>query len=98
MKKLYYTVEKQLNQYGDVEETNGYKTITVYDVINNEIVNQFVNENFDLLISYYDVEKTPLLQITNLSKAHFKVGFATIDKRLNHFIIDTKPENYKVFF
>jgi hypothetical protein len=44
MKKLYYTVGKQLNQYGDVEETNGYKTITVYDVINNEIVKCFIFE------------------------------------------------------
>ena len=44
MKKLYYTVEKQLNQYGDIEETNGYKTITVYDVINNEIEKCFTFE------------------------------------------------------
>lgn len=63
---------------------------------NNE-VNDFINHQFDLLINYYDVEKTPLLVISNLSKANFKTGFYTIDKRLNHFAINTNAENYKVF-
>ncbi|GEC79942.1 DUF6913 domain-containing protein [Flavobacterium aquatile] len=62
----------------------------------NEIID-FVNQNFDLLVSYYDVEKAPLLLVTSLSKANFKVGFANVDKRLNHFMIDTQAENYKVF-
>ena len=31
------------------------------------------------------------------AKAGFKVGFASIDKRLNHFMIDTNAENYIVF-
>jgi hypothetical protein len=60
-------------------------------------VDDFVNQEFDLLISYYDVEKSPLLLVTNLSKASFKVGFSSIDKRLNHFMIDTNAENYLVF-
>ncbi|WP_298393216.1 hypothetical protein [Flavobacterium sp.] len=60
-------------------------------------VNDFVNADFDLLISYYDIEKAPLLLLTSLSKAKFKVGFASIDKRLNHFMIDTNAENYNVF-
>lgn len=60
-------------------------------------VNQFINEKFDLLISYYDVEKAPLLQVTNLSEASFKVGFVSIDKRLNHFLIDSNADDYKVF-
>jgi hypothetical protein len=59
--------------------------------------NKFIVADFDLLISYYDVEKAPLLLTTNLSKANFKVGFASIDKRLHHFMIDTNAENYKVF-
>jgi len=37
------------------------------------------------------------LLTTHLSKASFKVGFASIDKRLNHFMIDTNAENYMVF-
>ena len=65
--------------------------------INHPEVNDFINEKFDLLISYYDVEKAILLNITHKSKALFKVGFPSIDKRLNHLIIDTNAENYKVF-
>lgn len=60
-------------------------------------INDFINEKFDLLISYYNVEKAILLQITNNSKAQFKVGFSSIDKRLNHFIIKTEINNYSIF-
>jgi hypothetical protein len=65
--------------------------------ITNPAVNDFSNESFDLLISYYDVEKAILLNITHNSKARFKVGFASIDKRLNHLMINTNAENYQVF-
>ncbi|WP_395067313.1 DUF6913 domain-containing protein [Flavobacterium sp.] len=58
---------------------------------------QFINKDIDLLLSYYDTEKAALMLVTHLSKASFKVGFASVDKRLNHFMIDTNAENYKVF-
>jgi hypothetical protein len=35
--------------------------------------------------------------VSNQSKALFKVGFASIDKKLNHFIINTTAENHTVF-
>jgi hypothetical protein len=60
-------------------------------------IKDFINEPFDLLINYYDTEKVALLLVSHLSKASFKVGFASIDKRLNHFMIDTNAENYKIF-
>jgi hypothetical protein len=60
-------------------------------------VSEFINTPFDMLISYYDTEKAPLLLITHHSKALFKVGFSTVDKRLNHLMINTNAENYKVF-
>lgn len=65
--------------------------------ITNPIVVDFINEKFDLLISYYDIEKAILLKITNNSKAQFKIGFSTVDKRLNHLMINTNAENYQVF-
>jgi hypothetical protein len=65
--------------------------------ITNPIVNDFINEKFDLLISYYDVEKAILLNITHNSKALFKVGFSSVDKRLNHLMININAENYTVF-
>ncbi|MFV8335867.1 DUF6913 domain-containing protein [Flavobacterium sp. RSP29] len=65
--------------------------------ISSPEVNDFINEKFDLLISYYDIEKAILLKITHNSKAQFKVGFSSIDKRLNHFIIKTDVDNYTLF-
>ena len=65
--------------------------------IKNPVVVDFINEKFDLFINYYDTEKAILLTITNHSKACFKVGFSTIDKRLNHLMINTNAENFKVF-
>ncbi|MFI0490545.1 DUF6913 domain-containing protein [Flavobacterium sp.] len=77
--------------------TFGMKDLNWKAEITNSEVNDFINQKFDLLISYYDVEKAILLNITHNSKAQFKVGFSLIDKRLNHLMINTNAENYKVF-
>ncbi len=60
-------------------------------------VKDFMSKKFDLLINYYDVEKSALLIVSNGSKANFKVGFSSINKKLNHLMINTHAENYKVF-
>ncbi|MEC4003799.1 hypothetical protein OX283_003960 [Flavobacterium sp. SUN052] len=74
-----------------------YRNMRWNTTIDTPEFNNFSTTNYDLLISYYDIEKAPLMITTNLSKASFKVGFASIDKRLNHFMINTNAENYKVF-
>ncbi|MEO0037545.1 MAG: hypothetical protein RIQ59_756 [Bacteroidota bacterium] len=74
-----------------------YRDINWSGLIEKSDVVAFIELEFDLLISYYDIEKAGLLQTTNHSKAKFKVGFSSIDKRLNHFMIDTNAENYRVF-
>lgn len=74
-----------------------YKNLRWSAFIESQEFENFITKDFDLLISYYDIEKTPLLLTTKLSKASFKVGFTSIDKRLHHFMIDTHAENYKVF-
>lgn len=74
-----------------------YKDLSWNGKIEKPEVQQFVNEPFDLLINYYDTEKAALLLVSQLSKANFKVGFSVVDKQLNHFMIDTNAENYKIF-
>ena len=74
-----------------------HKDLSFKGALENENVANFTNKEFDMLISYYDTEKAPLMIATFKSKANFKVGFSTIDKRLNHFMINTNAENYKVF-
>ena len=66
-------------------------------VITDTVVSQFIETEFDLLVSYYEIEKAILLLITNNSKAKFKVGFSSIDKRLHHLTITTRIENYMIF-
>ena len=74
-----------------------HKDLSWHGTVAKKEVEDFINEPFDLLINYYDTEKAALLLVSHLSKASFKVGFATVDKRLNHFMINTNAENYKVF-
>lgn len=74
-----------------------YKNISLLGTIESQVVKDFISKDFDLLISYYDENRPPLQLVTHLSEAKFKVGFASVDKRYNHFIIDTPLENYTLF-
>ena len=79
------------------QPTFGAKQLNWKGNITDLAVQNFTNEKFDLLISYYDIEKAILMLVTHNSNAQFKVGFSSIDKRLNHLMINTNAENYKVF-
>jgi hypothetical protein len=79
------------------QATFSSKDLKWNSTINNVDVNDFVSKEFDLLISYYDIEKAILLLVTLHSKAQFKVGFSCVDKRLNDLMINTTIKNYKVF-
>ena len=35
MKKFYYTIEKQLHSYDNVQETSGWKYVNIYSIENN---------------------------------------------------------------
>lgn len=74
-----------------------HKDIKWTAAIDNPDIKAFIFTEFDLLINYYDTEKAALLLVSHLSKAKFKAGFSSVDKRLHHFMIDTHAENYKVF-
>lgn len=73
------------------------KDISVTGTFEKEDVAAFINKPFDMLISYYDVEKAPLMLATLKSKAKFKVGFSSIDNRLNGFMISSQAEKYTEF-
>jgi len=77
--------------------TFGKKHINWNGEITTVFLNEFIETEFDLLISYYDIETAVLIMVTNKSKARFKVGFASVDKNLNRWMIDTTIENYKLF-
>jgi hypothetical protein len=73
------------------------KNVSLSGEINKNEVKEFIETPFDLLINYYDVAKSALLLMSLKSKAKFKVGFDTVDKRVNHFIIKSLVENYNEF-
>lgn len=66
------------------------------EFVKSEILD-FTEKSFDMLISYYDLEKPSLMLATLKSKAKFKVGFSTVDKRLNHFMITTTGDKQEEF-
>lgn len=83
-------------------ETYQYPTFGIQHLnwntqITNPIVRGFIKEKFDLLISYYDIEKAFLKKVTHQSRAQFKVGFSSVDKKLNHLMVNTNAENHTVF-
>lgn len=61
-------------------------------------VQDFISYPFDLLINFYDQEKLPLVQVSLLSKAKFKVGFSdSVTNVGNHLMIQSDSKNYKDF-
>ena len=60
-------------------------------------IDDFVDQPFDLLISYYNSNKLELNLVTALSKANFKIGINIQDARLHDLIIDVKTSKIDVF-
>ncbi len=81
-------VVKDCFAYGDISLNGSFK---------KEETTAFVNRQFDMLISYYEDEKLPLVAMTLKSKAKFKVGFSVVDSRLNDFTITITPQKHEVF-
>ncbi|WP_299117243.1 hypothetical protein [uncultured Winogradskyella sp.] len=65
--------------------------------INNIDLQAFIDEDYDVLISYYENENLHLNLITAASKANLKVGLCRNDERLYDLIIETKPKDIKTF-
>lgn len=92
---LYKEVEVEGNQFSNHvfnDEALGWK-----GDIKDEDVKAFVNEKFDILISYYKQEKNILKLITAASNAVFKIGVFENDNRLNDLIIKTSINDVKTF-
>jgi len=73
------------------------KDLSWSGTINKIEVLDFIEKDFDLLINYYEINKSPLMMVTHNSRGLFKAGFTSIDKNLNHLMIKTTMENYKTF-
>ena len=65
--------------------------------ISNYDINEFIETDFDALISYYNEDLYELNLITAKSKANFKIGISNKDQRLHDFIINIKSSFIDVF-
>ncbi len=74
-----------------------YKDFNWSGELTNSKADLFLNTNFDLLINYHEFDKAPLVYLSYLSKANFKVGFNTQDKILNKFMVKTSIDNFQLF-
>ena len=65
--------------------------------ISNYDINEFIETEFDALISYYNEDLYELNLITAKSKANFKIGISNKDQRLHDFIINIKSSFIDIF-
>ncbi|WP_179345300.1 DUF6913 domain-containing protein [Winogradskyella ursingii] len=65
--------------------------------INHIDLQTFIDEEYDVLISYYKKDVLHLNLITALSKANFKVGISMEDERMYDLIIDVEPKEIEIF-
>ena len=65
--------------------------------INSIDLQSFIDEPFDVLVSYYKNETPELNLITAASKANLKVGLSRNDERFYDLIIDVDPKDIKTF-
>lgn len=65
--------------------------------IKNVELQAFLDEPFDVLISYYTQEHLELKLLTALSKSQFKIGILQSETRLNDLIIKTGMKDIDVF-
>ncbi len=74
-----------------------YRDINSDGTFSKQDVTDFVNRPYDVLISFYDVQKPPLALVTLKSSATFKAGFSTTDSRLHTFMVASQAEKFKEF-
>ena len=75
----------------------GPKDIGWKGKIKNIDLQSFIDETYDVLISYYKEDILELNQVVAMSKANFKVGISNADERLYDLIIDVKPKQFQLF-
>lgn len=63
----------------------------------SDSIHNFVNKSFDVLISFYGHQQIGLDIVAATSKAKFKVGFATVDNRINDLVIGVDPDNSDLY-
>lgn len=65
--------------------------------IENGFVSEFVDKEYDVLINYYTEDKLVLKLLSARTRARIKVGFPSVDAKLNDLILQTSIKDFDVF-
>ena len=65
--------------------------------IENSYVSEFFGREYDVLINYYTDNKLVLKLLTARTNARIKVGFPSVDTKLNDLIIQTSINKFDIF-
>jgi len=65
--------------------------------LKNIELKNFLDNEFDILISFYKQNVLELNLVTAKSKANFKVGLSGLDNRLYDLILDVDTNDFKLF-
>jgi hypothetical protein len=84
---------------GELEQFDVFtsKDVGFSGVFNSARLNWFLDDTFDLIINFYQEPNPFLMLLTQLSHSNMKVGFASVDNRLNHLVIKTKSNDTSIF-
>jgi len=95
--KFMTFVEDHKNEMNTWDDSFSSKDIGWNGKLNNPSLQDFVNTEFDALISYYNSDALELQMITASSKANFKIGINVEDERLFDLIINVASKEIDVF-
>ena len=87
-------VDSKLNHWDSYFES---KDFGWNGVVKNLDLQEFIDSDFDALISYYKNDNLELNYATACSKSFFKIGLSNFDQNLNDFIIDINPNFVDIF-
>lgn len=85
--------QKEVNVY-DLNFTK--KDLGWKGTVKTDILKTFTNTDFDLLISFYKTSKLPLVFLSAITKAKFKVGVLA-EEQVNDLILDIDINNTTIF-
>ncbi|WP_247672643.1 hypothetical protein [Aquimarina sp. MMG016] len=92
----YKEDQKELEDDKDAAYYND-KSFGMNGAVKSGSLNEFINEDFDVLINFYDEDKLELNYVAVASKAKLKVGFAEVDNRINDLIIGSTTNDTNLF-
>ncbi len=97
VKIITYTSKKESNTLVLNENCYNAKDFGYRGKLKKEALKSFIEEPFDVLISYYTHDILELKLLTASSKAKLKIGLLQTDERINDLIIKTPITAFNIF-